>query len=99
LLKEARNARAPGQPCSVKMCTMKVSALVIPILLLTAGDSNAQTRTATAAERAACEDKIQKKIDAIDSKMRSEYAAPEGERLKEKRRKLETERYECRKAK
>lgn len=80
---------------------MKFPALIIPMLLVVAGISptSAQTRTATAAERAACEDKIQKKIDAIDSKMRAEYTGPEGERLKEKRRKLEAERYDCRKAK
>jgi uncharacterized protein len=83
------------------MSDMKLPALIIPMLLAAAGNSptTAQTRTATAAERAACEAKVQKKIDAIDSKMRVEYAGPEGERLKEKRRKLEVERYDCRKAK
>ena len=80
---------------------MKLSVIVFPALLVIAGISTttAQTRTATAAERAACEARVQKKIDAIDSKMRAEYTGPEGERLKEKRRKLETERYDCRKAK
>lgn len=83
------------------MGDMRLSALVIPVVLVIAGisTSTAQTRTATAAERAACEAKVQKKIDAIDSRMRAEYSGPEGERLKEKRRKLEAERYDCRKAK
>jgi hypothetical protein len=80
---------------------MKFLPLFVSVLFATAGISptTAQTRTATAAERAACEAKIQQKIDAIDSRMRVEYTGPEGERLKEKRRKLETERYNCRKTK
>ena len=80
---------------------MKHLLLLVLLLLITAGISapTAQARTATAAERAACEAKVQKKIDAIDSKMRAEYSGPEGERLKEKRRKLEIERYNCRQTK
>lgn len=70
---------------------LSVSAWITP--------SSAQTRTATAAERAACESKIQEKIDAIDSKMRTTYTAREGERLKERRRKLQDQRYECRNTK
>ena len=83
------------------MSGMKLFPLITPMLLVTASISPAiaQTRTATAAERAACEAKIQQKIDAIDSRMRVEYTRPEGERLKEKRRKLEAERYNCRKTK
>lgn len=83
------------------MSSMKLLPLILPMLCVTAGLSPAagQTRTATAAERAACEARIQQKIDAIDSRMRVEYTGPEGERLKEKRRKLETERYNCRKSK
>jgi hypothetical protein len=84
-----------------KMVGMKLSPLIFPMLSITTGISpvTAQTRTATAAERAACDARIQQKIDAIDSRMRVEYTGPEGERLKEKRRKLETERYNCRKTK
>jgi uncharacterized protein len=91
----------PERPHLAKMSGMKLSLLIIPLLWATTGISpaTAQTRTATATERAACEDKIQQKIDAIDSKMRAEYTGPEGERLKEKRRKLEAERYNCRKKK
>ena len=83
------------------MSAMKPALLIIPMLWVAAGSSpvTAQTRTATAAERAACEAKVQQKIDAIDSRMRVEYTGPQGERLKEKRRKLETERYNCRKTK
>ena len=79
---------------------MKLSLLVgFVSVVVGVAATGAEARTATAAERAACEAKIQKKIDAIDSKMRAEYSGPEGERLKERRRKLEDERYNCRKAK
>jgi hypothetical protein len=83
------------------MRSMKLLPLILPMLCVTAGilPAAAQTRTATAAERAACEARVQQKIDAIDSRMRVEYTGPEGERLKAKRRKLETERYNCRKTK
>jgi len=53
-------------------------------------------RTATAKERAACEAKIQSQIDSIDSKLRGGYSAAEGERLRERRRKLEEKRAGCR---
>jgi hypothetical protein len=91
----------PEWPRLAKMMGMNHSPLILSMLWINAGISPAiaQTRTATAAERAACEAKIQQKIDAIDSRMRVEYTGPEGERLKEKRRKLETERYNCRKTK
>ncbi len=55
-------------------------------------------RTATRAERVACEAKIQPKIDALDSKLRDGYTASEGEKLKERRRKLVAQRDACRKA-
>jgi hypothetical protein len=91
----------PERSSLAKMSAMKLTLLIIRMLCVAAGISpvTAQTRTATAAERAACEAKVQQKIDAIDSRMRVEYTGPEGERLKEKRRKLETERYNCRKTK
>lgn len=58
----------------------------------------AHSRTATAAERSACEAKVQERIDAIDSRLRAGYSARDGERLKERRRKLEEERARCRQA-
>ena len=66
--------------------------ILVPLIAATA----AQARTATAAERAACEAKIQGKIDAIDSRMRAPYGAEDGERLRERRRKLEEQRAGCR---
>ena len=53
-------------------------------------------RTATNAERAACEAKIQSRIDKIDSRMRAPYSLQEGERLRERRRQLEVARANCR---
>ena len=53
-------------------------------------------RTATNAERAACETKVQSKIDKIDARMRAPYSMDEGERLRERRRQLEIERANCR---
>lgn len=58
----------------------------------------ADARTATTAERTACEAKVQRKIDAVDSRMRAGYEGKEGERLREQRRKLEAERAKCREA-
>jgi hypothetical protein len=58
--------------------------------------ASAQTRTATTAERAACEARLQQKLDAIESRLRAGYSAREGERLKERRRKLQEQRAECR---
>ena len=67
-----------------------------PLLIVAAiAPGVADARTATAAERAACEARIQPKLDAIDAKMRAGYTASEGERLKERRRKLEAERAKC----
>ena len=76
---------------------MKSAAVVVTSLLtcLLAGVPS-HARTATAAERRACEEKIQEKIDAIDAKLRAGYPVREGERLREKRRKLEAERAGCR---
>ena len=53
------------------------------------------TRTATSGEKAACEARIQPRIDAIDSRLRAGYGAREGNVLREKRRKLEIERAAC----
>jgi hypothetical protein len=68
--------------------------ILVPLIDLAATPS--QARTATHAERAACEAKIQSKIDAIDSRMRAPYSAEDGERLRERRRKLEEARAQCR---
>jgi hypothetical protein len=76
---------------------MRLQWAVIPVAAWLAGivPADAGTRTATSAERAACEAKIQPRLDAIDAKMRSGYRAREGEALKEKRRKLVAERAAC----
>ena len=55
----------------------------------------AGTRTATSAEKAACEARLQPRIEAIDAKLRAGYGAREGNVLREKRRKLEIERAAC----
>lgn len=80
---------------------MKWLVLFFALLGISVGipPTAAQSRTATAAEREACEARIQARIDSIDSQMRTTYKAREGERLKEKRRKLEQQRYGCRKTK
>lgn len=75
---------------------MKLRAAAVLILLLVLDATSIQARTATHAERAACEAKIQARIDAIDSRMRAPYGADEGERLRERRRKLEEQRANCR---
>jgi uncharacterized protein len=72
-------------------------AALFALLLGGIAQSTAIARTATAAERAACEAKIQPKIDQIDARMRSKYSAREGERLRERRRQLEADRANCRK--
>ena len=55
-----------------------------------------QARTATTAERAACEARIQPRMDGINSKLRAGYTAREGERLRAQRRKLEAQLAACR---
>jgi hypothetical protein len=72
------------------------AAFVMSLLNCLFAGVPSHARTATAAERRACEEKIQEKIDAIDSKLRAGYPVREGERLKERRRKLEAERAGCR---
>lgn len=74
------------------------AAILAAALLAGISPADAGTRTATSAERAACEARIQPRIDAIDAKMRAGYRAREGESLKEKRRKLVAERAACGKA-
>jgi len=76
----------------------RIAALVLLVSLIHLPMSATQARTATTAERAACEAKIQRRIDAIDSRMRAPYGVDEGERLRERRRKLEDERAQCRTA-
>ncbi len=76
---------------------MRCACLFAVFIMLASGPSHA--RTATAAERRACEAKIQPRIDTIDAKLRAGYSARDGERLKEQRRKLVAERAECRQAK
>jgi hypothetical protein len=76
---------------------MKLPAsLIILVSLIDLAATPSEARTATRAERAACEAKIQRKIDAIDSRMRAPYGAEDGERLRERRRKLEEQRARCR---
>jgi hypothetical protein len=74
------------------------TSLIILVSLVDLAATPSQARTATHAERAACEAKIQSKIDAIDSRMRAPYGADDGERLRERRRKLEEARAQCRTA-
>jgi hypothetical protein len=95
--RECRHSRVPiefsvaetdrmGFPASLLMLVSSICLAVTP----------GEARTATQAERAACEAKIQRKIDAIDSRMRAPYSAEDGERLRERRRKLEEQRASCR---
>jgi hypothetical protein len=71
-------------------------SLIVLVLLVDLATPARETRTATNAERAACEAKIQSKIDAIDSRMKMPYGSEDGERLRERRRKLEEARASCR---
>lgn len=76
---------------------MKSTGFAILVCLLASVAGHA--RTATAEERRRCEAKVQENIDAIDSKLRAGYSVRDGERLKERRRKLEAERARCREVK
>jgi uncharacterized protein len=73
-----------------------LASLIVLVLLIDLAVTSSPARTATNAERAACEAKIQSKIDAIDSRMRVPYSSDEGESLRERRRKLEESRANCR---
>jgi hypothetical protein len=86
-----------SNPVSGEVERMKPHAsLLILVSLLDLAATPSEARTATRSERAACEAKIQSKIDAIDSRMRAPYGAEDGERLRERRRKLEEQRASCR---
>jgi hypothetical protein len=74
----------------------RLAPLVLLVLSIDLAAPSTPARTATKAERAACEAKIQSRIDAIDSRMRAPYSADDGERLRERRRKLEDARANCR---
>lgn len=69
--------------------------LLAAACLVAVSSAEASTRTATSAEKAACEARIQPRIDAIDAKLRAGYTAREGNTLREKRRKLEIARAAC----
>jgi hypothetical protein len=73
-----------------------LASLLFLVLLIDLAAPSIQARTATNAERAACQSTVQKKIDAIDARMRSPYTTEDGERLRERRRKLEEARANCR---
>lgn len=70
---------------------------VFTLLLLGVGASAGESRTATTAEREACEAPIVRQLDRIEARMRRGYEASEGERLKDRRRELQAKRLACRK--
>ena len=65
-------------------------------MLATWAPATLDARTATTAEKAACEAKIQPRIDRIDARLRAGYSAKEGERLRADRRRLQVEKAACR---
>jgi hypothetical protein len=67
------------------------------LLACVALPSYATPRTASTAERTACEAKVQPRIDDINARLRSGYSADEGAKLRAQRRKLEAQRAACRK--
>jgi hypothetical protein len=75
---------------------MKHIAFALLLLFIVPNAASAGTRTATAAERAACAGKIQPRIDAIDAKLRAGYSGRQGESLRDQRRKLEDALARCR---
>ena len=77
---------------------MKIHVPLTMLLVLSSVlvSSSGTARTATNSERAACEAKVQEKIDAIDQRMRQAYSPKDGERLRERRRQLENARANCR---
>ena len=54
-------------------------------------------RTATTAERLACEAEIRPKLERIESRLRAGHSVSEGESLRAQRRKLEEKLAACRK--
>jgi hypothetical protein len=83
----------PGDDRRMRTRTSLLGALLISVMLM----PDAQARTATTAERKACEAKIQPKLDEIDSRLRGGYSGELGERLKDRRRRLGAEKAACRK--
>lgn len=75
---------------------MKALTRAFIILAALLATSPAGARSATRDERAACEAAVQRKIDAIDARMRAAYGVREGERMRERRRRLEEQRADCR---
>jgi hypothetical protein len=71
-----------------------LATLLLAVIALQIAPASA--RTATTAERLACERPLQDQIDAIHDRMRTGYGAREGERLKERLRHLEEARRRCR---
>lgn len=69
---------------------MTAKFLLIAISSLIASTVNAETRRE-------CEARVQAEIDRIDARMRSPYRNAEGERLRQRLRELQDERYACRK--
>jgi len=86
------------RPAHETLFGVRPIAFLLPFIAVAAAiaTSSAGTRTATAAERAACVAKIQPRIDSIDAKMRAGYSGSEGERLADQRRKLEDALAKCR---
>lgn len=64
--------------------------LLIAVTMLFTVAANGETRRE-------CEARVQAEIDRIDARMRSPYSNAEGERLRQKLRQLQDERYACRK--
>ena len=78
---------------------MRTGCVAFSLVACAAGwfASAAHARTATTAERAACEAKIQPKLDWIESRLRAGYSVSEGETLRAQKRKLEKQIVSCRK--
>jgi len=74
----------------------RASLLLSAVISMAVVSPHTEARTATTAEREACVAALQKRIDAIDARMRQPYAGREGERLREKRDQLEKAREACR---
>jgi hypothetical protein len=71
--------------------------LAMLTLLVGTGLVAGETRTATTAERQACEAPILRQIEQIEARPRSGYDGAEGERFKQRRRALQARRLACRK--
>lgn len=73
------------------------TAAAIFLSIVALGGAYAGSRTATPAERAACEQPLQRQIDAINAQMRAGYTNAQGEQLRARLRELEKRRANCRK--